>query len=300
VWQLTKTVIDRWLEIKAPRLGAALAFYTMLSIAPLMVISVGVAGLLFGTQAAQGQVIGQIQSLVGQDGAAVIQSLLQHAAKPSAGIAAAAIGLFTLLFGASGVFGELRDSLNLVWRATPAQDSGVAGFIRYRFFSFAMVLGIGFLLLVSLVLSTAISAAGTFFAAYLPVNEALLHVVNFALSFLAVTGLFALLYKVVPDVRIEWRDVWIGAAVTSALFAVGKLLIGLYLGKAGVGSAYGAAGSLVVFLVWVYYSAQIFFLGAEFTHTFAERHGSLSPARQHAQVRADTSQPSAPNRIPAV
>jgi membrane protein len=183
------------------------------------------------------------------------------------------------MFGASGVFGELRDALNQVWGVHVKSASTLVGLVKSRFVSFAMVIGIGFLLLVSLVFSTLIAAAGKFAGGYLPLSEVALHFVNLAISFLGLTLIFALLYKVVPEVYIEWKDVWIGAAVTSVLFSVGKFLIGLYLGKAGIGSAYGAAGSLVVFLVWVYYSAQIFFLGAEFTRMFAERHGSRAEMR---------------------
>jgi membrane protein len=251
----------------------------MLSMAPLLVFSIGVAGLVFGRQAAEGRIVAQIESLVGSQSGAVIQSLLLDSAKTSSGIIWAVVGVVMLLFGASGVFGELRDALNLVWGVRVTGSGGLLGMVRYRFVSFAMVLGIGFLLMVSLVLSAAIAAAGKFFEQFLPAPEALLHVVSTLVSFLTVTVLFALLYKFVPDVHIEWRDVWIGAAVTSLLFSIGKFLIGLYLGKASVGSAYGAAGSLVVFLVWVYYSAQIFFLGAQFTHIFAERHGSRAQAR---------------------
>lgn len=279
VWRLIKETASKWNDLNAPRLGAALAFYTTLSMAPLLVVCVSIAGLAFGAKAAGSQIVWQIQTVIGQQGGEVIESVLLDAAKPAHGIFAAAVGVFMLLFGASGVFGELRDSLNYVWGVKCAASGGWLGMVKYRFFSFAMVLGIGFLLLVSLVLSAAIAAAGKFLDRYLPAPEAVLHLGSIVISFLAVTVLFALLYKVVPDVRIEWQDVWIGAAVTSLLFSVGKLLIGLYLGKAGVGSAYGAAGSLVAFLVWVYYSAQIFFLGAEFTHTFAERHGSRAQAR---------------------
>lgn len=284
VWALIKESASSWSEINAPRLGAALAFYTMLSTAPLLVISIGIAGLVFGHQAAQGQIMYQIQGMVGPQSAKAIQDLLQNASKPSSGAAAAAIGVFLLLFGASGVFGELRDSLNTVWGVKSSSGAGILGMITYRFVSFAMVLGIGFLLLVSLILSAAISAAGEFFGSYLPLSEAVLQLGNVAFSFAAVTVLFALLYKLVPDVQIEWKDVAIGAAATSFLFSIGKLLIGLYLGKAGVGSAYGAAGSLVVFTVWVYYSAQVFFLGAQFTHVFAERYGSRARARHDGAV----------------
>ncbi|PWT89355.1 MAG: ribonuclease BN [Proteobacteria bacterium] len=274
VWELIKKTASSWNDINAPRLGAALAYYSILSMAPLLVVCIAIAGLVFGQKAAQDQIAYQVQSLVGAQGGEALQTLLAHAGQPSQGFTAAVVGFAVLLFGASGVFGELRDSLNLVWNAPTTSSGGLVGLIKYRFFSFAMVLGVGFLLLVSLVLSAAIGAAGKFFAQYLPAPEVLLHAANLVFSFLVVTALFALLYKVVPDVKIEWRDVWIGAAVTSLLFSIGKFLIGLYLGKASVGSAYGAAGSIVVFIVWLYYSAQIFFLGAEFTHVFAERHGS--------------------------
>ncbi len=281
VWDLIKATALSWNEVNAPRLGAALSFYTMLSMAPLLVICIGLAGFFFGREAAQGQIAAQIQNVVGGQGAQIIQTLLRETGqKSSSGIIAAAVGVFMLLFGASGVFGELRDSLNLVWVVKPAGSTGILAMIKYRFFSFAMVLGIGFLLLVSLLLSAAIAAAEHFFGQYLPIPGPVLHIFNLLASFATITVLFALLYKLVPDTPIEWRDVWIGAAVTSLLFSIGKFLIGLYLGKASVGSAYGAAGSLVVFLVWVYYSAQVFFLGAEFTHSFAKRHGSR--ATSHA------------------
>jgi membrane protein len=248
------------MEINAPKLGAALAFYTMLSIAPLIVVSIAIAGLVLGDEAAHGQIFAQLYAFIGPRSAATLQDLVQNASKPASGITATAVGLFVLIFAASGVFGELRDSLNTVWKVKPAGDNGLIGLIKYRFASFAMVLGTGFLLLVSLILGAAIAAMGKFFTGYLPLSEAVLQTANWLFSFVAVTVLFAMLYRFVPDADIQWRDVWIGAAVTSALFSGGKLLIGLYLGKASIGSAYGAAGSLVVFLVWVYYSAQIFFL----------------------------------------
>jgi len=280
IWILIKETASRWSDINAPRLGAALAFYSVLSIAPLLVLSVAIAGLVFGPQAAEGRIVAELQSLIGYQGGLVIQDLLIHTRHLSSGVAALAIGILLLVFGASSVFLELRDSLNLVWGYQTTAGPGVLGIIKSRFVSFAMVVGIGFLLLVSLLFSAAIAAAGKYFGGMLPISEVVLHTANALISFVAVTVFFALLYKVIPDVRIEWRDVWIGAAVTSLLFSLGKLLIGLYIGKAGVGSAYGAAGSLVAFLIWVYYSAQIFFLGAEFTHEFSERHGSRAKARQ--------------------
>jgi len=278
--ELIQGVISKWSEINAPRLGAALSFYTMLSIAPLLVVSIAIAGRVFGEQAARGQIVWQIENLVGHDGGQAIQTMLEHAQKPGAGIVAGLVGILTLLFGASGVFLELRDALNLIWGIRAKQSSGVRAMVRDRFTAFAMVVGIGFLLMVSLLANAAITAAGNFFGGLLPVPEAILHTINIVVSFIGVTLCFALLYKVVPDARIEWRDVWMGAAVTAGLFTVGKFLIGLYIGKAALGSAFGAAGSLVVFLVWVYYSAQIFYLGAEFTHAFAERHGSRALTRR--------------------
>jgi len=280
VKELAKSTISKWSEMNAPRMGAALSFYTMLSIAPLLIVSIAIAGMAFGEAAARGQIVSQIQGLVGREGGQAIQTLLDHAHRPGEGIAAGLFGIFTLLFGASGVFVELRESLNKIWGIQAKNSSGLKGMIQERFTSFAMVIGIGFLLMVSLLASAAITAAGNFFGGFLPVPAALLHATNIVISFIGVTALFAVMYKFIPDSRIEWRDVAIGAAVTAALFSVGKFLIGLYIGTAGLGSAYGAAGSLVVFLVWVYYSAQVFFLGAEFTHAFAERHGSRAMTRE--------------------
>lgn len=296
VWILIKETASSWSDINAPRLGAALAFYTMLSIAPLLVLSIAISGLVFGEQAAQGRILGELQSVIGYQGSSAIQDLLNHSRHLSSGISALAIGIVLLIFGASSVFGELRDSLNLVWGVKTTTGPGIMGVIRSRLASFAMVVGIGFLLLVSLLFSAAIAAAGKFFGDMLPIPEVALQLGSALLSFLAVTILFALLYKAIPEVKIEWRDVWIGAAVTSALFSLGKLIIGLYIGKVGVSSTYGAAGSLVAFLIWVYYSAQIFFLGAEFTHAFSERHGSRAALR--ARREREAGQPAATAREP--
>lgn len=291
VWQLIRQTASSWCDINAPRLAAALAFYTMLSIAPLLVLSVALAGLVFGPQAAEGRVVAQLQSIVGYQGSVTIQELLAHSRHLSSGITALVIGVLLLIYGASSVFAELRDSLNLLWGVKTVTGPGILGVIGSRIVSFAMVVAIGFLLLVSLLFSAAIAAAGKFFGGMLPIPEWLLHLANAFLSFLAVTGLFALLYKVIPEVRIEWRDVWIGAAFTSLLFSLGKLGIGIYIGKAGVRSTYGAAGSLVAFLIWVYYSAQIFLFGAEFTHQFSERHGSRARQRR---LRRETVEPAPP------
>ncbi len=264
------TTYNDWDRHNAMRMGAALAFYSILSIAPLVILTIAIIGLVFGKSNAQERIADQVQALVGSDGRAAVLSLVQSAKKPSSGVIASILGIVTLLFGASGVFTELRAALNQIWESDPAKNSGWMALVRERFFSFGMVLGIGFLLLVSLILSAGLAALGKWFGGMLPVPEFVLTSVNFIISFIGIAVLFALIYKYVPDKPIQWRDVTIGAAATAFLFSIGKLLIGLYLGKASVGSAYGAAGSLVVVIVWVYYSSMIFFFGAEFTHVFAK------------------------------
>jgi membrane protein len=275
---LLRESFKRWMDINAPRLGASLAYYTVLSMAPLLVIAVSVAGAVFGRAAAQGQILWQLRDLVGVEGAKAIEAVLLSARAPGAGIAAGVAGILVMLFGASAVFVELRDSLNYVWGVN-APDQGFRGLVLSRFYAFGLVLAVGFLALVALLLSAAAAAMGKFLSTQLPITPLESEAVIAVLSFVVFTVLFALLYKVVPDQPVDWGDVWIGAAVTALLFSLGKFLIGFYLGRASVGSAYGAAGSLVVFLAWVYYSAQIFFLGAEFTHTFATRNGSVAQRR---------------------
>jgi membrane protein len=266
-----------WNRQKGPRLGASLAFYTLLSLTPLLLVVVAIGGLVFGQRAAQAQIVTQIGNLVGTEGADLIQGLLEGSHNTTHGLLATVLGILTLLCGASGVLMELRDALNTIWEVPPSQATGlqsVALLVKERLFCFAIVLAIGFLLLVSLIISAWLAALSTFSAQILPAPEAVLHGANALLSFLVITALFAAIYKIMPNARIEWRDVWLGAAVTSLLFTVGKLLIGLYLGKASFASTYGAAASVVFFVVWVYYSAQIFFIGAEFTKIFARRYGS--------------------------
>lgn len=279
-WELLKRTFERWSAHEAPRLGAALAYYSMLSLAPLMVLVVAIVGLVFGQNAAAAQVANQVRDMVGDQGAAAIQALIWNARTSSASGLAGAIGLATLMFGASSVFAELRAILNLVWEADRPARVDVLTMLRHRFFSFGMVLAVGFLLIVSLTVSAMLAAAGKYFSQWLPVPAEALDALNFAVSFAATTGAFALIYKYVPVVRIAWNDVWIGAFATALLFTVGKTLIGLYLGRASFGSAYGAAGSLIVVIVWVYYSAQIFIFGAEFTHVFAHTHGSRCPPEE--------------------
>jgi membrane protein len=273
-WTLLKDTFTKWSADKAPRLGAALSYYTVFSLVPLLVMTIAIAGLVFGKEAAQQSIMTQMESLVGPQSAAAVKQMLDIAQKPSSGLLASLITLGTLLLGASGVFAQLQDALNTVWGVEPKAGRGVWGAIKDRFFSLVAVLGTGFLLLVSLVLSAALAAFGKLFTGWLPGHESLLHVMDFVVSFGVITLLFAMMFKLLPDAKIAWRDVWIGAGLTSLLFTIGKFAIGLYLGKAEIGSAYGAAGSLVILLVWVYYSSQILLFGAEFTAVYANRYGS--------------------------
>lgn len=277
--------VDEWSKHKAPRLGASLAFYTLLSLAPLLLVVVSVVGLVFGQSTAQRDVVQQVQLLVGPAGAKGVAALLQGSRNTTHGIIAGLIGLITLLFSASGVVIELQDALNTIWEVPTPKLSGmkaITSYVKQRLFSFAIVLGVGFVLVVSLAVSAWIAALGSLSASVFPGEEAVLHIVNIVVSFAVITGLFAAIYKIMPDVRLEWRDVILGGAVTSLLFEFGKVVLGLYLGKASYASTYGAAASLVVLIVWVYYSGQIFFFGAEFTKSFARRHGSQP--KQHPDV----------------
>ncbi|MCE9552213.1 MAG: YihY/virulence factor BrkB family protein [Planctomycetes bacterium] len=271
---LLQQTVNDWLADKAPRLGAALAYYTIFSLPPLMVLSVALAGLFFRKDVAQGELLRQLRDLLGKEGAEAIQQMIASAQQPEKGILATLLGIVVLLFGASGVFGELQDALNTIWGVEPKTGRGLWGIVKARFLSFAMILGTGFLLLVSLVLSTMLAAAGKWAGNYLPVPEPILQILNFLISVLVITVLFAMIFKILPDARIAWHDVWIGALATALLFSAGKFLLGIYLGRASIGSAYGAAASLIVLLVWVYYSAQILYLGAEFTQAYAHMYGT--------------------------
>lgn len=273
-WSLLKETASKWSGDRVPRLGAALAYYTVFSIVPLLVVIITVIGLVYGEEAARGYIIEQIASLVGPQSAAAIQDMLERAQRPATGILATIVAIATLLIGASGFFGQLQDSLNTIWGVEAKGGGGILKMVKDRFLSFLAVLGTGFLLLVSLVISAALAAMGKWFQGWLPVPEAVLHAVNFLVSLIVVTALFAMIFKMLPDATIAWKDVVVGAAMTAILFTIGKFLIGLYLGKSNVASAYGAAGSLVLILVWVYYSTQILLFGAEFTAVYANRAGS--------------------------
>jgi len=284
VWNLVKQSVMAWIDDYAPSMGAALAYYTVFSIAPLLIIVIAVAGFVFGREAVQGEIAAQLGGLLGEEAAVGVQGLIASAGEPKQGVIATVISIIVLVVGATTVFGELQSSLDRIWRVpAPAKASGLWNLLRTRIVSFGMVLGLGFLLLVSLVISAALAAFGSWWGGAFEGWEFFLQIINFAISFVLVTGLFAMIYKVMPRARVAWHDVWIGAGVTALLLEIGKLLIGLYLGKSGVTSGFGAAGSLVVLLVWVYYSAQIFLLGAEFTWVYAHQHGSkLSDARPEA------------------
>jgi membrane protein len=282
-FKLVKETFSEWQEDNVPLLAAALAYYTLFSLAPLLMIAIAIAGAFFGEEAAQRDIAGQIQGMVGKDGAEAIQAMIQNAHKPSAGGAIATLfGVVTLVLGASGVFGQLQTALNTIWEVKPKPGQGLKSFLKSRFLSFAMVVVIGFLLLVSLVLSAILAGISNFFGSVLPALTALGVVLNFALAFGVTTVLFAAIYKFLPDVKVPWSNLWVGAAVTSLLFSIGRFLIGLYLGNSAVGSTYGAAGSLIVILIWVFYSAQILLIGAEFTQVYAKNRGLPIEPSPHA------------------
>jgi membrane protein len=286
ILRLLKETFKEWQEDKVSRLAAALAYYTVFSLAPLLIIAIAVAGAVFGEEAARGEIVGQIRGLVGSDGAEVIETAIASANRPDAnGGIASVISVVVLLFGASGVFTQLQDALNTVWEVQPKPGQGIATMLRQRFLSFSMVLVIGFLLLVSLVLSAGLTALSSYMSHLLPGLDFVWQMANYVISFVVITFLFALIYKFLPDVKITWNDVLIGAIITSVLFVIGKFFLGLYLGQGTFASTYGAAGSLVVLLAWVYYSAQIIFFGAEFTQVYARRYGSqIVPADYAEQV----------------
>lgn len=283
---MLKATFRGWSEDNASMLAAALAFYTTFSLAPLLVIVMAIAGLVFGDEAVRNLILVQVRGLVGQNGAQAIQTIMVNAPRPGESLVAAAVSIITLLFGASGVFIQLKNALNIIWEVKKRREKGFISVIRNYFFSFSMVVSSGFLLLVSLIISAALAALGGFIGGYLPGNETILYIFNFVFSFVIIAFLFALIYKVVPDAVVAWNDVWIGAVVTAFLFEIGKFLIGLYLGHSAVGSAYGAAGSLAILMLWVYYSAQIFLLGAEFTQVYAERYGSRIKPKEESEKRS--------------
>ena len=276
VWALVRDAVKSWIDDYAPSMGAALAYYTMFSIAPLLLIVIAVAGLVFGEQAARGEIVSQLRTLMGEDGARAVEALLVSVKVGGTGIVGTLGGVFMLLVGATTVFAELQNAMDRIWRAPErANEGGVWTLLRTRLLSLGMIMGIGFLLVVSLVVSAGLAALARWWGPLFGDARVLASALDFGLSFVIVTSAFAMIYKWMPRVRLHWRDVWTGAAVTALLFTIGKMLIGTYLGSSGISSGFGAAASLVVMVVWVYYSAQVFLLGVEFTRLYAMRYGSL-------------------------
>jgi membrane protein len=278
---LAKDSFKDWGEDKASRLGAALAYYTIFSIGPLLLITISIASFVFND--AEQQIVGTVSRVVGKEGGDVISSTIENANKGGANIIATVIGIITLLLGASGVFGQLKDALNTIWEVKPKPNQGLLATLKDRFLSFTMVLGTGFLLLTSLVINAAAAALAVLLKSILPGGDLIGQILSLIITFGVITVVFALLYKYLPDVEIGWKDVWIGAAISALLFGLGQFALGLYLQFGNVGSAFGAAGSLVVVLVWIYYSAQIFLLGAEFTQVYTNKYGSRVRPAENAE-----------------
>jgi membrane protein len=293
LWILIKRSFQEWSAAGAPRLAAALSYYAVFSLVPLLVIAIGIAGLFFQQEQVQAQVAGQISAVVGAEAAETVMGWLDATATREGGIIATVLGIGALLLGATGFFGQLQTSLNIIWEVEPKPDRGIKGMLRDRLLSFVLILFIGLLLLLLLVLNAVLATLGNFVEELLPGGEIVWLVINYAINLALVVLLFAAIFKVLPDVQIHWKDVWVGAAVTAVLFVIGQILIGLYLANAAVGSAYGAAGSAIIFLLWIYYSAQILFFGAEFTQVYARRHGThILPADNAISLRED--RPSTP------
>lgn len=295
VWKILKETASEFSEDNVLRLSAALAYYSIFSIGPLLVIMVGVAGLVLGEASVQSQVKEQLQGFLGPQSTGVVESMMQHQTK-SGGLWTTILGVATLLLGASGVFGQLQDALNTIWEVKSKPGVGFWGFLRHRFLSFGMVLVIGFLLLISMVITTVMSGMMGRLGSILPIPEAAAHALNLVVSFLVISLLFALMFKGLPDVKVPWRDVWVGAFFTSFLFTIGKFLLGLYLGRASTTSSYGAAGAVVLILLWVYYASIIIFLGAEFTQVYAKTLGHTVVPTEYAvpvteQERANQGMP---------
>lgn len=302
--EILKAALASWRRDRAPRLGAALAYYTVFSIPPLLIFLIGMAGVVFGREAVQGRVVTTLRELLGPHGAQAVEETLRSVSTHDRGVAATGIGIATLLLGASGVFGQLKDALNTVWEVQRKPASGLWGMIRDNVWSVVTVIGTGFLLIVSLALNAAVAALGDYLRLYLPGSESVWTVLNAAMALASITVVFALIYKVVPDARIPWRHAFAGGVMTALLFTVGEQVIGLYLGHTNVGSVFGAAGSLIVVLVWIYYSAQIFLFGSELTKAITTRAGRRRVAPEaHAEpatpeARAEQGLDRAPTAVP--
>jgi membrane protein len=296
-FSLLKQSVSGWMEDDAPSKGAAIAYYALFSIAPLLFIMITVAGMFFGVDAVRGAIFEQLSSLMGQPGAEAVQEMLAHVSEPKTGVWATVLGAVVLIFGATTVFAQLQSALDAIWEVPEEpeaeKNNAIWTFVKTRLLSFGLVLGLAFLIIVSLLLSAALSALGKWWGPWFGQWEALAHVFDLAVSYGVLVVAFAAIYKFMPRAHIQWRDVWVGSAVTALLFTAGKFLIGLYLGKSGIGSSFGAFGSIVIVMVWVYYSAQIFLLGAEFTWVYAHQSGSR-------RGQATQTAPATPRELPAL
>jgi len=291
-WQFCRRVVVQWVNNEPFELAAALSYYTLFSLTPLLVIAIGIAGIAFGHETAQQQILETIQDLIGPEGTEAVQLMIQNvSSRPETGRISTLLGFVVLFFGAGGVVAELQSALDKIWEVTPKPSSAIWGFLRQRLFSFAMVLAIGFLLLISLIASAILTSLTELLGQFVGATAVIIYVLDIVVSFFFVTLLFAMIYKFVPDARIQWRDVAIGSALTAFLFTIGKFCIGLYLGTSGITSVYGAAGSLITILLWVYYSSLIFFFGAQFTRTYASEYGSGIIPADYAERVAVTSKP---------
>jgi len=279
VWKLITQTVDEWQQDEAPRMGASLAYYALFSLAPLLVIVIFIIGFVYKGDTV-GHIQRQIQSLIGRDVATTVALAIHNASTFGHGIIATIISFAVLSLGATGVFSELHTAMNKIWKVRRRQSGFIVGVLKDKFVAFTMVLGIAFLLLISMIISAVLSALTAYFSYLLPGADFLWHIADLVVSFGVVTLLFALLFRYVPDEHVTWKDVWIGASATAILFDLGKFLIGFYIGETSIGSMFGAAGSVVVILAWVYYSSQLVFLGAEFTHVYAKHYGSKSIAAE--------------------
>jgi membrane protein len=293
-----KAVFEKWVTDKAPKLAASLAFYTIFSLSPLLIIVISVAGILFGAEAARGELVTEIEGFIGREGAEVVQTALSNTADTQTGMISILISLITLMIGSTIVFIELQDSLDMIWKVKPKPGRGlIKGLVKDRLQSFALVLSTGFLLLVSLVISAGLNALSNYLQGRIDLPFDLMQIINLIFSLAVLFVLFGLIYKVLPDVHISWSDVWVGALVTALLFTLGKYLIGIYLGTSTLGSTYGAAGSLVILLLWVYYSSMILFLGAEFTQVYANKFGSgINPTSKFMKYSNETAMSESPDK----
>jgi len=289
--RLLKVAFEEWWNDRAMSLGASIAFFTVFSMAPMLLAAIAVAGLAFGRDAAQGAIVSELGGMIGTKEASTLEAMIASASNVGSGIIGTTIGIITFLLLVTGAVIELQDDLNIIWKAKPPQSSGILNFLRTRLISFALVLGIGFLLLVSLLIDAGLSAVSAYIEPNFSGATAILRFLNSLVAFAIAVLLFAMIFKLLPNVDITWNDVWIGSLVTALLFTIGKFLIGYYLGKSNIASSYGAAASVITILLWIYYSSLILLFGAEFTKVYVERHGSRSAEGGQSLIENEPAQP---------